>query len=258
MAGFLSVDEVAQTHRAVLDSCGTDSTVDSALVLRRRRALGTGRGFPAVPGRCIRDWRMCGNFSRGAPRSAPCKKVDVDNDGSSDCNRTDKLFHRRFRRWVVLANIRLATSWGTSLSIRMGIWCHNYLGCNVDSSVPPRECSIPSEFSTARFPRPDFLRRIPLASADTRNLYLFFSAHKCIYASWVYYFRDLVCNRDTSLLAQLSFYRASVSADQEQAWKKNTASPGAEPATSRTRTCTIANYSVFVARARKLCRSVVS
>src|SRR6266403_139198 len=218
MAGFLSADEVAQRDRPMLDSSGTDSTADFTLVLRRRRAFGTGRGFLAVPGGCIRDRRMCGNFSPGAPRSAPCKEVDVDNDGSSDCNRTDKLFHRRFRRRVVLANIGLATSWGTSLSIRMGIWCHNYLGCNVDSSVPPRECSIPSKFSTTCFPGSDLVRRISVPPAASWHLYLLLSADRCFYDSRVYYFRNLVCNCDTRLLAQLSIHRAPILAHEEPLW----------------------------------------
>ena len=121
----------------------------------------------------------------------------------------------------------------------MALQCHQYLGCHLNFILFARNCSSLSQCSTARFPRPDFLRRISLPSAAPWRVSLFPSAHQRVYAPRICDLRCLVQQRDTRLLAQLSIHRTAVLANQKQAWKKKRASSGPDPVTSGARTSAI-------------------
>src|SRR5207249_6233639 len=78
---------------------------------------------------------------------------------------------------------------------------------------------IHSQFSTACFPRPDFVRSISIPRATPRRLLLLPSADKRFFVSRVGDFHHLVRQCHTHLLAELSLYRASILTHQEQAWR---------------------------------------
>src|SRR5205814_8702999 len=105
MAGFLSAHEVAQNDHSVLDSLGSGSAANSALVLQRSARYDR-RSFPVMSGGCVRYRWMRRDISQR--NSASIKETNLDHDGRNYRDWARELFHRRLRRWIVLANTGFA------------------------------------------------------------------------------------------------------------------------------------------------------